>query len=375
MTTSMGRVVNGRITLVDVSREAGVSRSTVSLVLNGNSSIPESTSLRVRQAMADLGYVYNRQAANLRTQRSMTIGLIATEIANPYFAEIAMALEDRVTSSGYTLLVGYTRDDVGRQDQLIATFLERGVDGIVLLPAIGTDLSELAVRLRPLGLPLVLIARQEVPQLSFVGTDNRRAGGMLGEHLAQLGVRSVAFLGGHTGNLSFADRVAGIADAFDRAGVELTLSVFEGAANAAEGVVLARRLMDSGRMLDAIVAFSDVVVGGVYSELHARGVRPGADVAVAGFDDVHATIFNNPPLTSVATFPDKIGARSAAAVLAAIEARRDSSVQATAVDRALVEPVLRIRASTIMWRPRTGDRVDSGATPRTEETERNGEIS
>lgn len=371
----MRRNVNGRITLVDVSREAGVSRSTVSLVLNGSSSIPERTASRVRRAMADLGYVYNRQAANLRTQRSMTIGLIATEITNPYFAELAMAIEDGVTSGGYTLLVGYTRDDVGRQEQLIDTFLERGVDGIVLLPAIGTDPIGLAARLRALSLPVVLIARQEGAAAPYVGTDNRKAGAMLGEHLAQLGARRLAFLGGQPGNLSFADRVAGIEDAFGGARADLSLSVFEGAANAAQGVTLARRLLDSGQLPDAIVAFSDVIVGGVYSELHARGIRPGADVAVAGFDDVHATIFNTPPLTSVATFPDKIGARSAAAMLEAIEARHDQEAEPHGVDRGLIDPVLRIRASTTMWRPRAGATRQTHDEPHRGTPSRNGETS
>lgn len=365
--------MNGRVTLVDVSREAGVSRSTVSLVLNGSASIPEVTSSRVRKAMADLGYVYNRQAANLRTQRSMTIGLIATEITNPYFAEIAMALEDRVTSSGYTLLVGYTRDDIDRQDQLIATFLERGVDGIVIQPAIGTDAADLATRLRPDSLPVVLIARQHDVGLPYVGTDNRRAGAMLGEHLVDVGVRSVAFVGGHSGNLSFTDRIAGLEDAFAAAGVELSLGVFEGAANAAEGVVLARALLDSGRMPDAVVAFSDVIVGGVYAELQARGIRPGVDVAVAGFDDVHATIFHSTPLTSVATFPDKIGARAAAAMLDAIGARRDPQPASPPVHRGLIDPVLRIRASTIIWRHRAG--ADRDEPRRNEHADRNGEIS
>lgn len=109
-----------RVTLQQVSERAGVSRSTASLVVQDSDSIPERTKARVRAAMAELGYVYNVQAASLRQQTSKTIGLIATEIENPYFAMIAMAFEDRLARDDYTLLVGYTRDDRQRQDRLSA---------------------------------------------------------------------------------------------------------------------------------------------------------------------------------------------------------------------------------------------------------------
>jgi LacI family transcriptional regulator len=124
-----------KVTLNDVSRAAGVSRSTASLVLRGSPRIPEATSDRVRLAMAELGYVYNRHAANMRRSESMTLGLIVTDIRNPYFAGLTMTIEEAAHEAGYTLFVGYSRDDVERQYLQLETMVQQQVDGIFLLPA------------------------------------------------------------------------------------------------------------------------------------------------------------------------------------------------------------------------------------------------
>ena len=145
-----------RVTLLDVAKHCGVSRATVSLVLNNSPLVADATRARVQQGMAELGYVYNRAAASLRTHRSDAIGVVLTQITNPYFAEFAAGLQDTLTESGTVPLLGISNEDRDLQRQLVTSLVERNVDGIVLIPAHGTtpaDLPDL------LGTPLVLLAR------------------------------------------------------------------------------------------------------------------------------------------------------------------------------------------------------------------------
>ena len=148
-----------RVTINDVAAQAGVSRATVSLVLRDNPRVAESTRQKVRGVMADMGYVYDRRAADMRTRRGMTIGLVLTDVRNPYFAELSMAFEVTLKDHGYVVLQGYTQDERARQDRLLDVMLEHRVDGIILLPAKNTSAEDLR---RPAGLaatPHVLVAQ------------------------------------------------------------------------------------------------------------------------------------------------------------------------------------------------------------------------
>jgi len=123
------------VTINDVAAATGVSRATVSLVLRDEPRVSDETRRRVHEAMERLGYVYDRRAANMRTQRSMTVGLVVTDVRNPYFAELAMALEVALDGHGYSLLQAYSHDEHRREDRLLSAMVEHRVDGVILLPA------------------------------------------------------------------------------------------------------------------------------------------------------------------------------------------------------------------------------------------------
>jgi len=124
-----------KVTLLDIARECGVSRATVSLVLQDSSRVSGETKARVREAMAPLGYVYNRRAANLRTRRSMIVGLVVTDVRNHYFAELIMAVELALHDCGYIVLQGFSHDEPDRQGLLLAAMSEYRDDG----PDVGRD--------------------------------------------------------------------------------------------------------------------------------------------------------------------------------------------------------------------------------------------
>jgi LacI family transcriptional regulator len=337
-----------RITLEDVSRAAGVSRSTASLVVRGSSRIPESTAEKVREAMNQLGYVYNRQAANLRQSRSMTIGLIVTEIINPYFAELAMAVDQITHDAGYTIFIGYSRDHADRQQEIISSMIERQVDGILLLPAPDTDPEKLSKQVNAANVPVVLLARR-FAGFDYVGSENVKGATILGDHLLALGCRSVAFLGGLTAS-SLAEREQGLRASLESHGCEVwSMDEFRSPITPEGGTAAVGRLFDQGKLPDAIIAYNDAVAQGVYDELRRRGLEPGRDLAVASFDDTRIAASQVPPLTSVAGFPQEIGAKGTEMLMTRLtDANADIPTQLT-----YIQPQLKIRSSTATWRPRT----------------------
>jgi len=336
-----------RVTLEDVSKAAGVSRSTASLVVRGSSRIPEATAAKVREAMHSLGYVYNRQAANLRQSRSMTLGLIVTEIVNPYFAELAMAVDEITHDAGYTIFIGYSRDDAGRQQEIIASMIERQIDGLLLLPAPDTDPAKLAGQVNAAGVPVVLLARR-FEGFDYVGSENVHGAELLAKHLISLGCRTVAFLGGLPAP-SLSERELGLRTTLSAAGRELVASdEFRSHITPEGGASAVGRMFDLGKLPDAIVSYNDVVAQGVYEEMRRRGLEPGRDIAVASFDDTRIAASQVPPMTSVAGFPQQIGLKGTEMLM-----RRLASGNAEIPEQlSLIDAVLKIRSSTATWRPR-----------------------
>ncbi|MDR6508455.1 LacI family DNA-binding transcriptional regulator [Arthrobacter oryzae] len=337
-----------KVTLHDVSRAAGVSRSTASLVLRGDPRIPEATSDRVRLAMAELGYVYNRQAANMRRSESMTLGLIVTDIRNPYFAGLTMTIEEAAHDAGYTLFVGYSRDEVERQYMQLETMVQQQVDGIFLLPATGSELAPVCGIIDRSSVPVVQLARYFSEELDYVGPDNVAAGQQLAQHVSSLGASTAVLVGGPEHSSARTERIKGLETGFTGSAVafdaSLSAATTNNAAGGSEGVA---RVLDQGIWPDCIIAYSDAVALGIYAELRRRNLDPGRDVSVASFDDIAMAELLLPPLTSVSTYPELIGRRAAELLLNRI---RDPALQP---QRSLIEPALKVRASTAQWRPRT----------------------
>jgi DNA-binding LacI/PurR family transcriptional regulator len=313
-----------RVTLIDVAQHCGVSRATVSLVLNDSPLVATKTRDRVRQAMVELGYVYNRAAASLRTQHSDAIGVVLTNITNPYFAEFAAGLQDALTSSGTVPLLAVSGEDRALQRRLVKSLVERNVDGIVLVPAHGTqpgDLPDLV------GTPLVLLARRlDGLDVDYVGAQNRDGGYAAAEHLYSHGCRRIAFVGGFTDSSARQERAGGVAEFLNDHGLTLNADhsvVCEPARpqarEAAMRLLTANPDVDEpnvdGSNVDGIVCFSDVVAFGVVDAIADLGRTVGSDVRVIGFDDVHDAGLNRPSLSSVAVPARETGRRAGELVL------------------------------------------------------------
>ena len=315
-----------RVTLMDVAQHCGVSRATVSLVLNDSPLVAAKTRDRVRQAMTELGYVYNRSAASLRTQHSDAIGVVLTNITNPYFAEFATGVQDVLTSSAAVPLLAVSGEDRELQHRLVKSLVERNVDGIVLIPAHGTtpnDLPDL------LGTPLVLMARRlNGMDVDYVGAQNRDGGYAAAEHLYSHGCRRIAFVGGYADSSARDERAAGVEEFMNEHGLRLNSDhslVCEPARPQAREAVM--WLLTEDPEVDGIICFSDVVAFGVLDAIADMGRSIGSDVRVIGFDDVHTAGLNRPSLSSVAVPARDTGRRAAQLVLERAAGSTESTVR------------------------------------------------
>ena len=259
-----------------------------------------------------------------------------------------MTIEEAAHDAGYTLFVGYSRDDVERQYLQLETMVQQQVDGIFLLPATGSELAPVCGIIDRSSVPVVQLARYFSEELDYVGPDNVAAGQQLAQHVSSLGASTAVLVGGPEHSSARTERIKGLETGFTGSGVafdaSLSAATTNNAAGGSEGVA---RVLDQGIWPDCIVAYSDAVALGIYAELRRRNLDPGRDVSVASFDDIAMAELLLPPLTSVSTYPELIGRRASELLLNRI---RDPALQP---QRSLIEPALKVRASTAQWRPRT----------------------
>ena len=132
----------GRVTVIDIAHAAGVSKSTVSLVLQGSSLVNEATRAKVNAVIRELGYVYNRGAANLRQAKSKIVGIVVNDLTNSFFAELAVGVDMVVQSAGYVQFLSNTGESIDRQREVVASMREHGISGLIVSPARGTEAAD-----------------------------------------------------------------------------------------------------------------------------------------------------------------------------------------------------------------------------------------
>ena len=325
------------VTIIDIAQEAGVSKSTVSLVLMMSPLVKEETRQRVTKAMDALGYVYNRGAASLRRARSDIVGMVINDLANPFFAELAIGIERALQNSGFIPFIANTSESVVRQAEVVRSMREHGAAGLILCPALNTDAAEVG-RLDS-RLPMVLAIRRIIgARTSLVVSDNVGGAARATEHLIGLGHRDIAFVGGISHMVVLQDRVAGFTRAMNAAGLAVDPSLIsEGMPTKEGGFNAMSRLLSVEKRPTAVVCFNDVVAIGAMLAIARRGLVAGRDIAIVGFDDTTEARHVSPALTTVSVDSGGLGERAAQMLLRQInegERRLDTHVgEATLVVR------------------------------------------
>jgi LacI family transcriptional regulator len=308
------------VTLLDVANASGLSRATVSLVLRDSPLVAEETRLRVQQAMQNLGYVYHRAAANLRSHKSHTVGLVVSDITNPFFAEMTVSIEAQLDRANYVSLLCNTWEMLNKQERLLSTMQEYSADGILICPARATPLSTIE-KLKRSKLPFVLFGRH-IPgiQADYVGADNILGARIAVEHLISMGHKKIAFIGGALNTTSRQEREQGWRQAQIDHGLPINEAFVINVATTREGGSRAvLQLLQLEDKPTACLCFNDVVAFGVMLGLKSMNLQPGVDFAVVGFDDVAESAMIQPGLTTMAVSPRQIGAEAVQLLLDLIE--------------------------------------------------------
>jgi LacI family transcriptional regulator len=306
----MDNKTNKRITLVDVARDAGVSRATASLVVRGDPAISKKTAKKVLDSIQKLGYVYDRVAANLRSQQSSTIGVIIPDIGNPFFVGLLMGVHDQLDELGYTVTLGISFNSNVKQERHIESMLENRVRGIILTPAANTS-SRIIERIEKLSLPIVILSR-EIKGLDFVGNESAIGFQSAVQHLIDNGHKRIAFLGGLKNTSAYQDRLNGYRAALETNKIPFDPSLlFPGPPTRNEGSIAILETLKLKMIPTAVICYNDVTAIGAIIGLRSVGLKPGMDMAIVGHDNIPDAEFIYPSLTTVAVDVRQWGSEAA----------------------------------------------------------------
>ncbi|MEF2550428.1 LacI family DNA-binding transcriptional regulator [Aurantimonas sp. A2-1-M11] len=329
-----------KVKLSTIAESLGLSTATVSLALRDSPLVAEVTRGRIKCAARDLGYIYNRRAASLRTSRSGIVGVCVHDIMNPFFGEILKSVENELDRQRQTFILCNHHDDLAKQRSFVDTLLQLGADGLILSPAIGTPASDIHLA-EENDLPVTLIARtvEGSGVLGFRG-DDAYGMGLAVDHLVARGHRRIAMIGGTALTSTGRDREAGYLAALERAGITFRSEWrIEGPRNRHSGFDAAPTFLAIENRPTAAACFSDLVALGFMYGLSRAGLRPGVDIAVTGYDDIDEAAIATPPLCTVSNGQSEVGRRAAEALLARLAG------QPASAETILITPELRVRQS------------------------------
>ncbi|MET7283756.1 LacI family DNA-binding transcriptional regulator [Kribbella sp. NPDC005582] len=327
-----------RPTIAAVARAAGVSVASVSRVLNDLPATEEMVE-RVRQAVAELGYVPDSRARSLKVGRTFQLTLAVADVGNPVYVTMMRAVEEVVSAAGYRLVVTMTGPDVVDEVALVRGMARGYADGLVISPLRVDD--DLIKSIQECDVPVVVAGN--VP--ARAGVDTVRANSPKGmalavEHLVSRGRRRIAFLNGPADTVPGEARAKGFADALRAHKLQPVAAVEATDFTFAAGRVAGRQLLEGHPGFDAVIAANDLLAVGLMHELAAAGLAVPDDVALVGMDDSELAEQCFPPLTSVNLGSAERGRRAAELLLARIEDGERSP------RRIIVQPSLSVRRST-----------------------------
>lgn len=324
----------------DVAALAGVSIATVSNALHWPERVSAATVVKVKKAIAELGYVPNTAARQLRAGRSNVIGMAVINITNPFFSGIVLGAEEAVAKSGYSVIVGNSFDSTQRESKYLELFEQQRLDGVLIAP-VGDDLSGID-RFRRRGVPVVLVDRVDPSDVHLsVSLDDVRGGMIATDHLIAGGARHIAFVGGPLQVTQMRDRRQGCRVAAEAAGVRLT-EMITPPLSVRVGRTIGEEIADrpATDRPDSIFAANDEAALGILQSLIHRGISVPDEVAIIGYDDIDFASAAIVPLSSVRQPAHDIGV-AAGQLLLDVLADADAPVVSKRF-----EPELRRRQST-----------------------------
>jgi LacI family transcriptional regulator len=289
----------GNATIIDVAREAGVSFSTVSRVVNNNKHVKAETRERVLNAMMRLGYVVNQQARSLAGGRSQVIGLLVPDVGNGYIGEIIRGVDEELAAAQYELMLYTTHRRRTKESVYVATLARGLADGLLLV--VPDDPGAYLDSLAQQNFPYVLVDHQGINEACpAVGATNWQGGYAATTYLIEMGHRRIGFITGNMRLGSAVDRLAAYRAALTDHGIGFDPElVVEGDFQQPSGYQGASALLALADRPTAIFASNDIMAFGAMEAVHSHNLRIPEDVSVLGFDDIPQAGHVHPGLTTI----------------------------------------------------------------------------
>jgi LacI family transcriptional regulator len=341
------------MTLSDLARKLNVSTATVSRAISRPEAVAPETRKRVLEVVQDSGYQMNGIARSLRTQSTKTIGVIVSDIRNPFFSSIVKSVEDVARINGYTVLICNADEHGENEEVALQLFIERQVSGVIHCSA-GANLELLRV-LQQKGIPLVDLDRQSgLEDVDTVVLDNELGAMLATRHLVACGHKRIAMISGPKHLSNARNRLRGFRRALHAAKIVIPSEFIEfGDFRERSGQEAAQRLLSIRPPPTAMFVANNEMMAGALLAIRQERLRIPRDISLVGFDDARWAQYCDPPLTVVAQPTDAMGRRAAELVLGRLRSETRAQV-------AVFEPELVVRRSTS--RPKTLARI--GERPR-----------
>ncbi len=304
------------VTLSDIAAKAGVNLSTASRSLSGAYGVHPKTRAKVLEIARKLEYRPNRVAQVLATGHSKSLGLIVSDIRNPFFADIARGAEDAAYRAGLDLILCNTDLNPEKQVRYIDSLLEKQVEGIIMNSVAPLGAEQMR-RLSTITVPIVLLNRSKLRKLSTVSVDNYKGGRLAAKYLIELGHKRVIHLSGPQNHSNLRDRARGFVDQYEASRLKAPM-VLHGQHTESGGYELARDLFSKDREFTAISTGNDVMAFGVIRAAEEVNIRIPRDVSLIGFDDVSVGAIVNPSLTTIHQPSYEVGASAVELLLSQI---------------------------------------------------------
>lgn len=301
-------------TIIEVARKAGVSPSTVSRVVNGSAGVSERKRLAVEATIRELNFRPNPSARSLKTGTTMSIGVVVQDLESPFFTRMLRGIEEGLADSGHVPIIVSGLWNVDEEEARIRLLAERRIDGLIVLAGHLSDeqLHEFA-RIQPVAVAGRVLSG---PNLSGHWVDQVEAGHLATHHLLSLGHRRIAFIAGPDSHADARHRHEGYVRAHREFGLEPDpVLCTRGDFMETGGLLAMNRLLDAHAPFTAVFAANDQMAYGARVALFRRGIRVPDDISMVGVDDMPASAFMTPALTTVRQPLHEIGRHVAAELL------------------------------------------------------------
>ncbi|HXR78808.1 MAG TPA: LacI family DNA-binding transcriptional regulator [Bryobacteraceae bacterium] len=325
----------------EVAKRARVSTATVSRTINNSNLVDPGTAARVMRAVEELNYYPDTHARTLVSGRSRILGLIVSDITNPFFPELMKGFEDLAVAEGYEILVGSTNYDCTRMEICVRRMLERKVDGIAIMTSERDAplIEQLARRRIPIAF---LDVGPERKHFWNIEVNYAMGIGEAVDHLRELGHECIAFISGPQALYSAQTRREAFLAKLKTAGqAGSEPNVVEGDHTVDGGLIAMQRLLATHPRCSAVIGSNDLSAIGALRAIHRAGLRVPEDISLVGFDDIHLADFTEPPLTTIRLSRIDVATRAISWLIAEIEERQPPEKLVSPIETHLV-----IRQST-----------------------------